>query len=72
MISSKEKAKELFEWFYDYVPDHSTSVMSTNSAVQCAIRCVDEILDNSGTDKVQYYTEVKQELLLLKKDWNEY
>ena len=62
-MKAKEKAKELIDRFYfNGIKDEEYS-MQYEDGVQCALICVDEIL-NSHIDSVYeaYYLEVKQEI----------
>lgn len=82
MISPKEKAQELIGKFYKYSRQDSSGFLVSNedmyikNAKQCAIICVDEILNNFGTlvdgkdhycayFTTQFYEEVRKELGLL-------
>ena len=73
-MTPKEKAKELVEK-YQFNGDMIDDVrMSEESAVECALICVEEIIINGGTknviqyelncftNKVDYWKEVKQEI----------
>jgi hypothetical protein len=68
MSNAKEKAKELFEKYYQIGKNHDFDY-----AKDCALIAVDEILNNFGSkvgDKIhycnymtiQYYQEVKKEI----------
>ena len=62
-MKAKDKAKELIDRFYiNGIKDEEYS-MQYEDGVQCALICVDEIL-NSHIDSVYgaYYLEVKQEI----------
>lgn len=55
-MKPKEKALELFEFYYMYVD----KPYETN-AKQCALKAVDEILNKDGYNN-DYWKKVKQEL----------
>lgn len=72
-MTSKEKAKELV-WMYLPILDGWTNDTKTKLAKQCALICVDEILntDSWKTDNLEvinnyidYWVEVKNEIELL-------
>ena len=80
-MTEKEKAKELVDEFYEYSGDESTfdDVLAVlricekerrERAIQCALTCVDEIIENEkkyyGNREMKYWQEVKQEIELLK------
>ena len=61
-MTAKEKAKELFDRFYlNGIKKYS---MPYENSVQCALICVDEILENNYGAKFQmiFWQEVKQEI----------
>ena len=65
-MKAKEKAKELVDSFYFKIasyPEKSICYFEYNTAKQCALICVDEVL-SSHIDSVYetYYLEVKQEI----------
>ena len=71
-MTPKEKAKELFDKFYNKLKDTKAIFLEyksdKNSAKQCALIAVDEILkiewdefEMSG-DKIMYWKQVKQEI----------
>ncbi len=79
-LTPKEKAKQLIEDFgnmesttyFDGYPE-TTSIDSIYLSQKCAMRCVNEILENFGTLTegkdhycahltIKYYEEVKQEI----------
>ena len=68
-MTAKEKAKELVEK-YQFNGDMIDDIrMSEESAKQCALICVDEILESlwnvghsSSNDEINYWKEVKQEI----------
>ncbi len=68
-MTPKEKAKELVEK-YQFNGDMIDDVrMSEESAVECALICVDEILESlwnvghsSSNNEIKYWQEVKQEI----------
>jgi hypothetical protein len=65
-MTAKEKAIRLVEKYYAFIDFSEVYQPSSKSAKQCALICVDEIL-NSHIDSVYeaYYLEVKQEILKL-------
>ena len=73
MISPKEKAQELIGKFYKYSRQDSSGFLVSNedmyikNAKQCAIICVDEILDLDffSLEGREYWEEVRKELELL-------
>tara|TARA_B110000037_G_scaffold35024_1_gene42608 strand:- start:1180 stop:1383 length:204 start_codon:yes stop_codon:yes gene_type:complete len=64
-MTAKEKAKELVDVF-QYKGIYITDVrMSEDDAIECALICVDRILDAVTTiadKRFDFYTEVKQEI----------
>ena len=71
-MTPQEKAKELFDKMYKADNVNSNYPMCFDSAKQCALIAVDEILNtieySSQADelsKVNYWQEVKQEIELL-------
>jgi hypothetical protein len=69
-LTPQEKAEELINDFMEY----SDSADEYGFAKKCALRCVNEILENFGTITqgkdhfaayltIQYYEEVKKEIL---------
>lgn len=64
-MTPKEKAKDLIQLFYNKQCSHSITELAYKSAIQCALICVEEVLDAVTTiadRKFEFYTEVKQEL----------
>ena len=64
-MTAKDKAKELTQLLYNKQCSHSITKLAYKSAKQCALICVDEILDAVTTiadKKFDFYTEVKQEI----------
>ena len=68
MISPQEKAKELVEKYDETL----TYIESKSKAKQCALIAVDEIISikllwfQKDTESLDYWQEVKQELLNMK------
>jgi hypothetical protein len=72
-MTQEEKAKELFDKFYSAIPNDEMGE-NYNSAKQCALIAVDEILEICSLDcltnlhnhefeaKFNYWQEVKQEI----------
>jgi hypothetical protein len=64
-MTPKEKARELVKKFYDELPQW----VNCEEAKQCALICVDEIINsrpqrpNKYSSTIEYYQEVEQELL---------
>ena len=68
-MTTKEKAIELVERFLEPIDGLHKYPMCFDTAKQCALICVDEILDAVTTiadKRFDFYTEVKQEILNLK------
>ena len=65
-MKAKDKAKELFDRFYGIEPVEPIYIgMDKGQAKQCALICVDEILDAVTTiadKRFDFYTEVKKEI----------
>ena len=63
-LRAKEKAKELVQLFYNNQCSHSITELSYKSAIQCALICVDEIIETyiDIDPKLKYWQEVKQEI----------
>ena len=62
---AKDRAKELIQLFYNKQCSHSITELAYKSAKQCALICVDEILDAVTTiadKRFDFYTEVKEEI----------
>ena len=65
-MTPKEKAKELFDKMYKADIVNSNYPMCFDSAKQCALIAVDEILPiNSNPQAIKYWNEVKQKIELL-------
>jgi hypothetical protein len=68
-MTPKEKSKELFDKFYSAIPSDEIGE-NYNSAKQCALIAVDEILwllneidyDTYSYNAIVFYNEVKQEI----------
>lgn len=65
-MTPKEKAEELFDWFYPYVFSYNKPVKTSRlEAIKCAMKCVDEIIPLYGDKtygEVVWWKEVKEEL----------
>ena len=72
-MTAKEKAKELFDRFYKIEPVEPIYIgMDKGQAKQCALICVDEILEfaydiewekkGEAISKLKFLKEVKQEI----------
>jgi len=61
-MTPKEKAKELVENFYCNIDFNECYQGSKTSAKQCALICVDEILNFYDRVDLEYWQEVKQEI----------
>ena len=64
-MKSEEKAMELFDRFYGIEPVQPIYIgMDKGQAKQCALICVDEILENNYGAKFQmiFWKEVKKEI----------
>ena len=62
-MKAKEKAKELFDRFYEIEPVEPIYVgVNIGQAKQCVLICVDEILEFHDRIDVKYWNEVKQEI----------
>ena len=62
-MKSEEKAKELFDRFYSIEPVQPIYIgMDKGQAKQCALICVDEILEFHDRIDVNYWKEVKKEI----------
>jgi len=60
-MTPKEKAMELVNKFLELTSEEFTGI--NISSKQCALICVDEILNNRGIPfYFQFWTEVKQEI----------
>tara|TARA_B100000767_G_scaffold251197_1_gene254003 strand:- start:329 stop:529 length:201 start_codon:yes stop_codon:yes gene_type:complete len=60
----KEKAKEIINKHYSNLVDFLTHYQAYKLAKQCALICVDEILDNriSNNSELEYFQEVIKEI----------
>ena len=67
MKTPKEKAQELFEKYNNYLQQEMNCIVYVRNAKQCAIICVDEILDLDffSLEGREYWEEVRKELELL-------
>jgi hypothetical protein len=66
-MTPKEKAKELFDKYFEFVEAYSVQGQNEN-AKQCALIAVDEIIDlvkHIDVDSEDYWNEVKQEIINL-------
>ena len=62
-MTPKEKAMELFDRFYGIEPVQPIYIgMDKGQAKQCALICVDEILEFHDRIDVNYWKEVKKEI----------
>jgi len=63
-MTPKEKAEELVENFYCNIDFNECYQGSKISAKQCALICVDEVLDNRilNHNTWEYWQDVKQEI----------
>ena len=64
-LTPKEKAKELVDFYLKIISDVHPLVSYTNSAKQCALRTVNEIIKNQYLNRKttnKYWEEVKQEI----------
>ena len=68
-MTPKEKAKELINKFLNSKPSSGSYVsINTEHAKQCALICVDEIINqrpqlpSSYTSTIEYWQEVKKEI----------
>jgi len=69
-MKAKDKAKELIQLFYNKQCSHSITELAYKSAKQCALICVDEIINTYPTPwssldidpQKEYWQEVKQEI----------
>lgn len=74
-MSPKDKAYELFMYYYEIIPYTHTNAQRRDVAVRCAIKVVDEIIKakptaeygdpfigNHSYDNVSYWQDVKQEI----------
>jgi len=59
-MTSKEKAKELYDKFVHWLPDSGD--IGKQDVQQCCIIAVDEILDNCYEVMKPFWLEVKQEI----------
>ena len=70
-MTPEEKAKELVEMFYKLKDDSGSFISHTrDEAKQCALICVDEIIQLIGVMKqgnliISYWLDVKQEITKL-------
>ena len=62
-MTTKKKAKELVQLFYNNQCSHSITELAYKSAKQCALICIDEMLKQPQiSDKqLNHLIEVKQE-----------
>jgi len=69
-MKAKDKAKELTQLLYNKQCSHSIPKLTYKSAKQCALICVDEIINTYPTPwssldidpQKEYWQEVKQEI----------
>ena len=67
-MTPKEKSKDLINSFYYSLPNNGseTGLNSTTirykEAIQCALICVDEVLNTCVESMIDYWIEVKNEL----------
>ena len=61
-MTPKEKAKELFEKFMQPIDGLHKYPMCNDTAKQCALIAVDEILEITGGHINQFYQQVKIEI----------
>ena len=61
-MTAKEKAKELFEKYKNIKINNTYLYPSDSYCKQCALICVDEILEFHDRIYVKYWKEVKEEI----------
>jgi len=62
-MKAKDKAKELIQLFYNKQCSHSITELAYESAKQCALICVDEMLQfDLRFFDIEFLKEVKQEI----------
>ena len=61
-MTAKEKAKELVEKMFSNMPKYLQGKIGSETAKQCALICVDEILQFHDRIDVYYCNKVKQEI----------
>ena len=64
-MKAKEKALELIEKMFSNMPKYLQGKIGSETAKQCALICVDEVLEELGEElelAYNYWTEVKQEV----------
>ena len=67
-MKAKEKALELIEKMFSNMPKYLQGKIGSETAKQCALICVDEVLEELGEElelAYNYWTEVKQDLNLV-------
>jgi len=63
MLTTKEKAVELYNSYFDLGRDFTRGVSMREFAKQCALICCNEVLSDMGADRGhQYWKEVKAEI----------
>jgi len=60
---AKQKAKELIEKFKYSGGQMKVWPLTAEEAKQCALICVEEIIKEGRIDKIQFWQNVKQEIL---------
>jgi hypothetical protein len=63
-MKAKEKAKELFDKYFEFVEAYSVQGQNEN-AKQCALIAVDLVILNCYEEDEYYWQEVKQEIINL-------
>ena len=64
-MTAKEKAKELVSKYYTFIDFSEVYQVSSKSSKECALICVDEVLEELGEElrlAYNYWTEVKEEI----------
>ena len=69
-MTAKDKAKELVDRFINQMPKYLQGKLGRLAAIQCALICVDEIINTYPTPwssldidpQKEYWQEVKQEI----------
>ena len=64
-MTPKEKAIELIEKMFSNMPKYLQGKIGSETAKQCALICVDEILETESNyypNEINYWQEVKQEI----------
>lgn len=62
-MTPKEKAKEIFEYYYELIPYTHTNKQRAEVALKASLKLISEVTGHMGADRgYEFWTEVKIEI----------